>query len=138
MEILTMHIVSQILLCLRMFARAPYRIYFLSLVHKVISLTTGVWFPAEENVSLPHHCAQTDPEAPKPPIQWDLSSEVERPEREANHSTSSIARIKNACNFTSTPPTWVVLRNRHKFTFLPKNVQGYEELLYTHAYGALI
>jgi hypothetical protein len=61
----------------------------------------------------------------QPPIQWvtgALSFGVNRPGREADHSTPSGADIKKAWNYTSTPPVLlrgVVLRKNHRdnFTF---------------------
>jgi hypothetical protein len=43
----------------------------------------------------------------QPPIQWvtdALSLGVKRPGREADHSPPSIAEVKNAWSYTSTPP----------------------------------
>jgi hypothetical protein len=43
----------------------------------------------------------------QPPIQWvlgALSSGVQRPGREADHSLPSSAEVKNAWSYTSTPP----------------------------------
>jgi hypothetical protein len=39
----------------------------------------------------------------QPPIQWDLSLGVKRPEREADHSPPSSAEVKNAWSYTSAP-----------------------------------
>jgi hypothetical protein len=46
-------------------------------------------------------------EPTQPPIQWisgALSIGVKRPGREADHSPPSSAEVKNAWNYTSTPP----------------------------------
>jgi hypothetical protein len=43
----------------------------------------------------------------QPPIQWEpgaLSLGVKRPGREADHSTTSSAEVKNARSYTSSPP----------------------------------
>jgi hypothetical protein len=59
----------------------------------------------------------------KPPIQWvqgALSLEVKRPEREAHHSPSSTAEVKNAWSCTSTPPihmAWCLVKHRDNLTF---------------------
>jgi len=61
----------------------------------------------------------------QPPNQWvpgggDLSPGVKRPEREANHSPSSSAEVKNTWRYTSTPPyvmLWCLVKHRDNFTF---------------------
>jgi hypothetical protein len=58
----------------------------------------------------------------QPRIQWvpgALSLGVKRPGREADHSPPSSAEVKNAWNYTSTPPVRlhdVVVKHRDSFT----------------------
>jgi hypothetical protein len=61
----------------------------------------------------------------QPPIQWvpgALSLGVKWPGRKADHSPSSIAEVKNAWSYTSTPQyafmEWCLVKHRD-FTFLP-------------------
>jgi hypothetical protein len=60
----------------------------------------------------------------QPPIQWvpgALSLGVKRPGRRADHSPPSIAEVKNACSYTSTPQyvfmAWCLVKHRDNFTF---------------------
>jgi len=55
----------------------------------------------------PRHYVQTGSGADAASIQWvpgALSTEVERPGREADHSSPSSADVKNLCSYTSTLP----------------------------------
>jgi hypothetical protein len=56
-----------------------------------------------------------------------LTPGVKRPGREADHSPTSTAEIKNAWSYTSTPPirlhgVWCLVRHRDKFIPLRFNV----------------
>jgi hypothetical protein len=45
---------------------------------------------------------------------------VKQPGHEADHSTLSSAKVKNACSYTSTPPyimVWCLVKHRDNFTF---------------------
>jgi hypothetical protein len=60
----------------------------------------------------------------QPPIQWvpeALSLGVKRPGREADHSPPSIAEVKNARSYTSTPQyvfmAWCLVKHSDNFTF---------------------
>jgi hypothetical protein len=65
----------------------------------------------------------------QPPIQWvsgALSLGVKRPEREADHSLPSSAKVKNAWSYTSIPRyvfmVWCLVKHRDNFTYtLPFN-----------------
>jgi hypothetical protein len=61
----------------------------------------------------------------QPFMQWVpgiLSLEVRRPGREADHSPPSSAEVKNAWNYTSTPPypsmTWCSVKKKHRDNFI--------------------
>jgi hypothetical protein len=68
--------------------------------------------------------SRTALEPTQPPIQWvsdALSLEVKRPGREADHTPSSSAEVKNVCSYISTPQyvfmAWCLVKHRNNFTF---------------------
>jgi hypothetical protein len=59
---------------------------------------------------------------PSQRVQEATSEGINRPGREANHSPPSSAEVKNARNYTSTPPyvfmAWCSIKHRDNFTFI--------------------
>jgi hypothetical protein len=77
----------------------------------------------QPNFSLRHRI-QFSTEVNQPPIRlvpWALSPGVQRPLREADHSSPPIEDVKNVCNYTSTPPHVFrfrcLIKHRDTFTF---------------------
>jgi hypothetical protein len=70
-------------------------------------LDDRVWFQARAGILFFATAFRPALGPTQPPIQWvpgALSLGVKRPRREADHSSTSIAEVKNARTYTSTPP----------------------------------